>query len=324
MHPSRPLPQGDLLYGDSSADRLDKPAGVHFQLDWRYALPIAAVHLLACLAFFPYFFSWTGLVLCLTGVYFYGLFGINICYHRLLTHRSFRCPAWLEKILVVIAVCCLEDAPASWVAAHRLHHKDADDQPDPHTPLAGFLWSHVGWLLTKNDDVRNVNVYDRYARDVLRTPFYLWLQRGSNGLIVYLLHALLYLLAGAAGGWLLSRDLGTAIQSGLSVLVWGVLLRTVIVWHVSWSVNSLSHLFGYRPFETAENSRNNWLVAALSSGEGWHNNHHADPASASNWIRWWEVDLVYLLILGMEKLGLASDVIRPSHQRRLRDAGTRV
>ena len=106
---------------------------------------------------------------------------------------------------------------------------------------------------------------------------------------------------------------------GLSLLVWGVVLRTVCVWHVSWSVNSLTHLYGYRSYETGENSRNNWLVALLASGEGWHNNHHQDPASASNSHRWWEFDAIYLFICGLEKLGLAWNVIRPRHLRR--DAG---
>jgi stearoyl-CoA desaturase (delta-9 desaturase) len=94
-----------------------------------------------------------------------------------------------------------------------------------------------------------------------------------------------------------------------------VFLRTVCVWHISWTVNSLSHLFGYRSYQTRENSRNNWLVAILTSGEGWHNNHHADPASASNSHRWWEIDLMFLIIRGMEALGLATEVVRPRHVR---------
>jgi len=296
--------------------RLSRPLTSNHRIAWRYAVPLAVVHSLALLAFAPWLFSWSGLFLLVTGIYFYGGIGINICYHRLLTHRSFACPAWLERFFVIVAICCLEDAPAGWVAAHRLHHNDADKHPDPHSPLVSFFWSHVGWLLVENPAVRGLSAYDRYARDILRTPFYLWLQRGMNVFWVYLAHAMVYLAAGIGVGWAWSGSWNSGVQLGLSWLVWGVLLRTVAVWHITWSVNSLSHLFGYRTYETGENSRNNWLVAFLTSGEGWHNNHHDDPASASNWHRWWEIDLMYLIIRGLECMGLATEVVRPRRHRR--------
>ncbi|TWT99405.1 Fatty acid desaturase [Botrimarina colliarenosi] len=280
-------------------------------VNWRYATPIVAIHLLALLVITPWLFSWWGVIAFVAGVYFYGAVGINLCYHRLLTHRSFAVPAWLERAFVVVAVCCLEDSPASWVAAHRLHHSDADHRDDPHSPLAGAFWGHLGWLLMANPKVRSLSVFERYARDVLRTPFYLRLQRGELPLLIYAAHALLYAVVGFVAGFAMTGEPAAGVQLGASLLVWGVFLRTVVVWHISWSVNSLSHLFGYRNYETDENSRNNWLVAMLSSGEGWHNNHHAEPASASNWHRWWEFDLMYLIILGMERVGLARDVIRP-------------
>ncbi|MEQ8846980.1 acyl-CoA desaturase [Botrimarina sp.] len=301
--------------------RLSRPAGALRQVEWRYATPIVVLHLLALLALWPWLFSWTGVVLLVAGVYFYGGVGINLCYHRLLTHRSFKCPVWLERVFVTVAVCCLQDAPAGWVAAHRLHHRDADDTPDPHSPLVSFFWSHVGWLLVKNPQVHSLSAYERYARDVLKDRYCLWLQRGENTLVVYGLHAAAYFLLGAAGGAVASGSWSEALRMGLSVLVWGVILRTVVVWHITWSVNSLSHLFGYRSYETGENSQNNWLVAALTSGEGWHNNHHADPASASNWRRWWEVDLMWLVILAMERVGLAWGVVRPRDLRRPSPAG---
>lgn len=290
---------------------LPHPPGTQRQIAWEYAGPIALLHVLCLLAFVPWLFSWTGVVLFLVGVYAFGGIGINLCYHRLLTHRSFACPPWLEKCFVVVAACCLEDAPAIWVANHRLHHKDSDREPDPHSPLVSFLWSHVGWLLVKNPQRHTMNFYDRYARDILRTPFYLWLQRGFNVFWVYVAHAVLFFALGlAAGVWMTGTWMG-GVQFGLSILVWGVILRTVAVWHITWSVNSLTHLWGYRSYATKEESRNNWFVALVSNGEGWHNNHHAQPTSATNWHQWWEFDGIWLVIRCLEKMGLAWDIRHP-------------
>lgn len=294
---------------------LTPPAGTQRRIAWQYAAPIAVLHLLCVLAFVPWLFSWTGLVLCLVGIYAYGGIGINLCYHRLLTHRSFKCPLWLEKCCVVVAACCLEDAPAIWVANHRKHHQDSDEQPDPHSPLVSFLWSHVGWLLVTNPQRHSMNFYDRYARDILRVPFYMWLQRGMNVMWVYLAHAAAYFLVGLAAGWWMSGTWLGGLQFGLSILLWGVVVRTVAVWHITWSVNSLTHLWGYRSYATSEESRNNWFVALVSNGEGWHNNHHAQPTSATNWHRWWEFDGIWLGILLLERLGLAWDVKLPQHRR---------
>ena len=298
------------------AGRLRRPVASSRKIAWRYAAPIAAVHALALLALLPALFSWTGAVLFVVGVYFYGGVGINLCYHRMLTHRSLKCPGWLERCMVGVALCCLQDGPASWVAAHRLHHRDADEEDDPHTPLVSFYWSHVGWLLVRNPAIRGLSAYDRFARDILQTPFYMRLERTLLSIWIYLAHAAAYFGVGTAAALLLGESPRAALTFGLSLLVWGVFLRTVAVWHITWSVNSLTHLFGYRNYETGEHSRNNWLVAVLSNGEGWHNNHHADPASASNSHRWWEVDPIFWLVVMLERLGLATEVIRPRHLRR--------
>ncbi|HTU24166.1 MAG TPA: fatty acid desaturase [Pirellulales bacterium] len=299
-----------------AARRVARPLTVTNRVVWRYAVPIVFVHLLALAALLPYFFSLTGVALLVGGIYAYGALGINIGYHRLLTHRSFKCPLWWEHVLATIGVCCLEDAPGSWVATHRLHHNDADENPDPHTPRAGFFWSHMGWLLVENRDIRTAPAYERFARDVLRDPYYMRLQRTLLPLWIYFLHAAAYFLVGVFANRLAGGTWQAQLRFGGSLVVWGVLLRTVCVWHISWSVNSAAHLFGYRNYETGEDSRNSWFVALLTSGEGWHNNHHVDPASASNWHRWWEFDPMYLLILAMQRAGLASDVIRPRCQRR--------
>jgi len=300
----------------ASHARLGRPEAVTRRIAWKYAVTLGSIHLAALSVLSPWLFSWTGVVLLVVGVYLYGGLGINIAYHRLLTHRSFKCPLWLERTFVLIGICCLEDAPGSWVATHRLHHSDADHTPDPHSPLVSFLWSHVGWLLVENRDVRCFSAYDRYARDVLRDPFYMRLQRTQLLVWIYLAHAAIYFLAGFVAAWWPDGDAYAGLQFGLGFVAWGVLLRTVCVWHISWSVNSLAHMAGYRNYETGEHSRNNWFVALLTSGEGWHNNHHSDPASASNSHRWWELDPMYAVICGLERCGLASEVIRPRHLRR--------
>ena len=292
----------------SAPTRLPKPLGVgEGKIAWNYVIGIGGLHLLSLAAFVPWLFSWSGVLIMLVGTHVFGS-GINIGYHRLLTHRSFKCPRWVERFFVFLAICCLEDAPATWVATHRLHHKDSDDQPDPHSPWVNFWWSHMGWLFFHNRDINNWGAFDKFARDILKDPFYMWLQRGLNWFWIYAAHAAAFFAAGFGIGWLGGGTPMAGLQLGLSWLVWCVIVRTVIVWHITWSVNSFSHVFGYRSFETREESRNNWFVAAIAAGEGWHNNHHDDPTAASNWHRWWEIDLSYLAIWGMSKLGLAWDI----------------
>ncbi len=246
----------------------------------------------------------------LIGHHLFGMLGISLCYHRLLTHRSLVTPKWFERTLATLGVCCLQDTPARWVAIHRKHHQESDKQPDPHTPMAGFLWSHFGWLLYENRDHHSTSDCDRYAHDVLRDPYYRWLERGNNGLLLYVVHAVVFFLVGLVSGlWFSGGDMMAGVQFGSSLFVWGVIVRTVFVWHGTWAVNSLTHLSGYRNYETREDSRNNWLVALLSHGEGWHNNHHAKPRCANNRHRWWEFDLTYQTIRLFCCLGLANKVV---------------
>jgi stearoyl-CoA desaturase (delta-9 desaturase) len=287
-------------------------SGVH----WEYLLPIATVHLLACLALVPWCFSWSGLALALGGTIVFGTCGINLCYHRLLAHRSLKVPRPLERSLATIALCSLEDTPARWVANHRLHHVHSDEPLDPHSPRDGIGWSHAGWLFRSAPGRRTYAFFEKYARDILADDYYRWLERNPMAILwIYAIHAAGF----AAAGYLVARigggDAAQARQLAASWLVWGVFVRTLLVWHITWSVNSLTHLFGYRTYETNEDSRNNWLVGLVAMGEGWHNNHHHDPASASVQHRWWEIDVTYYIILALERLGLATEVIRPRHQR---------
>ncbi|HEY1066490.1 MAG TPA: fatty acid desaturase, partial [Pirellulales bacterium] len=278
-------------------ERLAAPeAATPLRIRWTYLVSIIVVHGLACLAFLPSLFSWAGVVIAFLGLYVFGTLGINLCYHRLLTHTGLKTPKWLEHSLATLGVCCLEDAPARWVAIHRLHHQFSDERPDPHSPLVNFFWGHFGWIVVENRFVESLDSYDKYAKDLIKDPFYRKLERRLNWLWVYLAHAALFFVVGMAAGWLMYGDVAQAAVFGSSILVWGVFVRTVAVWHITWSVNSLSHVWGYRNYETSDDSRNNWFVALISNGEGWHNNHHHDQRSAAHGHRWWEFDVTYLTI----------------------------
>lgn len=285
----------------------DRPKNIK----WSVLAGIIGFHSLAALACVPYLFSWSGVAWVVGGVYLFGMFGINIGYHRLLTHRGFTCPAWLEHGLAIMGACCWQGTPLVWVSVHRLHHQHSDEQDDPHTPRQSFFWSHMGWFLVHDPAVYNRATYLRYARDLLKDRFYTWLEQPRVWFMIQATQWTTFVAAGATIGGLSTGTLAGAVQLGLSWLIWGVLLRTVVIWHITWSVNSLTHMWGYRNFETRDDSRNNWLVALFSNGEGWHNNHHAEPRCAAHGQRWWEVDISYLTILAFQRLGLARDVIGP-------------
>lgn len=279
------------------------------QINWRVASGIVFYHLVALLCFVPAFFSWTGLTLALVGIYFFGGLGINLCYHRLLAHRSFTCPIWFEHCLAVIGVCCLQEAPARWVAIHRRHHHHTDETADPHSPLVNFFWSHMGWLMFENRELYNLAAYHRYARDILRDPFYKTLERHFFSIV--LASWVVFFVGGFSSAILAGDTLGQSLRFGGIILLWGVFVRTVLVWHITWSVNSLAHVSGYRNYSTNDDSRNSPLVAliTLGSGEGWHNNHHADPGAATSGHFWWEFDGIYHAIRGLAWVGLASNVV---------------
>lgn len=293
------------------------------KIRWIYLLPIACVHLLALLAVFPYFFSWTGVILFVLGIHVFGQ-AINLCFHRGLTHRSFAMSKWLERCFVVLGICCMQDTPARWVTHHRRHHQYSDEPEDPHSPRRSPLWSHIGWLFVENPSLHSMSALFGYSRDILEDPFYFWLERRLNWIWLYVAHAILFFGAGfllAVGP--LGGDIDAGVKLGGSLVVWGVLLRTVAVWHITWSVNSLTHLWGYRNYATRDDSRNNWLVAILTVGEGWHNNHHHDPTSASNRRKWWELDITYIELCILQRLGLVWDIV-PTLEERQRDSRDRL
>lgn len=310
--------------GPTETDRkLDIPGTARpLRLIWTYATAIALIHVLALLAFLPWFFSWTGVGLAVLGLYVFGTLGINLCYHRLLTHRGLECPTWLEHSLAILGLCCVQDTPARWVAIHRRHHAQADEQPDPHSPLAGFLWAHLGWIVVRNQELVRPGLVARHAKDIVRDPFYARLEPYSCWVGVILVSWAIFFAGGFVAEWIQGGSAEQALQFGLSLLVWGVFVRTVVVWHITWSVNSVTHLWGYRTYETGESSRNNLLVGFISNGEGWHNNHHADPRSARHGHQWWELDVTWLTIRLLTALGLARRVVTPTVQRQTRAQGS--
>ncbi len=297
---------------DFAIRRLEYPeTTIPIRLSPEYTIALTLVHLLAVLAFIPWFFSWTGVAAMVFGHLTFGMLGITVGYHRLLTHQGFTCPKWLEYTFAIMGICTLQDSPARWVAIHRQHHKHSDERPDPHSPLVSFLWGHMGWLFVINRDHSDLSHFEKYVRDLLRDPFYLRLERNSLWLGIYLFHAFVFLLVGLVAGYVITGTTTGAVQFGMSILVWGVFVRTVFVLHGTWAVNSITHVWGYRNYTTTDNSRNSFLVALLAHGEGWHNNHHADQRAASHGHRWWEFDMSWWVIRGLEMVGLAKNVVRP-------------
>ncbi|MFK7737014.1 MAG: acyl-CoA desaturase [Pirellulaceae bacterium] len=284
-------------------------------VNWTYAITIVGVHILGLLAFMPYLWSWLGFAVCLLGVHVFGQ-GITIGYHRLLTHRSFKCPKWVERVFAILGICSMQDTPARWVSVHRMHHVDSDDVPDPHSPKVNFWWSHMGWLMFVNRQTYSVAGLEKFAKDLLRDRFYMRLETNPFLQFFYIFSQVpVFFLIGFGASFLFSSELTAAVQLGASMVMWGFIVRVIAVWHITWSVNSLSHMFGYTNYETGEQSRNNWFVALITVGEGWHNNHHEDPSACTVQHKWWELDISYYEVKLLEKLGLASDVIVPRHKR---------
>lgn len=294
--------------------RLPRPEGVNkdSKILWSYVIPVVFFHLLIPLAFLPYFFSWWGVLFLPIGNYIFTSMGIGAGYHRLLTHRGFDCPKWFEYTLTTLGVCSFQDSPARWVLVHRVHHQHSDHQPDPHTPHVSGYWSHMGWLFVDNTDLSSVSAYDKYVRDLMRDKYYMWLQRNLNWVWTYVAHSLVFLVAGYGLALLMAPE-GGVLRFTIQFFFWTVIMRTIYTWHVTWAINSAAHMWGYRNYETREDSRNNWLFALLTNGEGWHNNHHADPRSAQHGHRWWEFDMTYITLSMLEKIGLVKNLVRPNN-----------
>ncbi|TAN24586.1 MAG: acyl-CoA desaturase [Acidobacteria bacterium] len=256
-------------------------------VNWPTALALVVLHVGAVAALF--FFTWKAfLVACV----FYWIAiggGIGMGYHRLHTHRSYKVPLFLEYALAVCGALTLQGGPIFWVATHRLHHQKSDVDGDPHSPRDGAWWAHVGWIILGRRCHNDTRQMAKYAPDLGKHKFYLWL----NSYHYVFLAASVPLLY-----W----------WGGVSMVLWAVCVRVVVGLHATWLVNSATHMWGPRRFATRDDSRNNWWVALLTFGEGWHNNHHAHPTSARHGLAWYEADLTYWQIRLLECLHVARNV----------------
>lgn len=267
-------------------------------LAWGVVAWLGILHAGAILAFFPYFFSWQGVALLIGLHWLTGGVGICLGFHRMLTHSSFQTYRPVRWMIAWIGGMAGEGPALDWVANHRKHHAHSDLEGDPHSPLDGAWWSHVFWLAWQYPAEELKKHHQRWAPDLARDPV---LQFIGKTFILWhlLLAAVLFGIGYATSG----------LQMACSLVVWGMFLRLCLVLHATWFVNSASHMWGYRNYTTTDQSRNNWWVAIITYGEGWHNNHHAFPRMAAHGHRWWEFDVTFMTIRLMKSVGLAWDVV---------------
>lgn len=245
------------------------------RINWPVSIVMLLFHLGAIAAVFM--FTWHVFAAVVVLYWLATGLGISMGYHRLLTHRSYKVPLFLEYFFAVLGTLTLEGGPISWVATHRVHHQKSDRDGDPHSPRDGGFWAHVGWLLFGEANHSNTRKMSKYAPDLAKHRFYIWLNN-YHWVPMIVLAALLYAIG------------------GFPLVLWGICLRVVFGLHTTWLVNSATHMWGARRFATNDDSRNNWWVALLTFGEGWHNNHHAHPSSARHALAWYEFDPSWIQI----------------------------
>ena len=262
---------------------------------WGAAAWIAIVHLGALAA--PWTFTWAGLGTLLFMYWLTGGIGVCLTYHRLLSHRSFSTYAPIRWMLAWIGGLAGEGSAIHWVANHRIHHAKSDHEGDPHSPREGFLWSHMLWCLQAIRPEARKELHHRWAPDLEKDPVLRFLDQ------TFLLWQVVLAVGLFAIGYFAS-----GMQTAVSLLVWGVFLRMVIVLHATWCINSVTHVWGYKTYDNGDDSKNLWWVALLTFGEGWHNNHHAYQRAANYGHRWWEFDSTYLMIRILSGCGLAWNV----------------
>ncbi|WP_373539049.1 acyl-CoA desaturase [Chamaesiphon sp.] len=261
-------------------------ASTKLRLDWTMIIALVIFHIGAICAFLPGLFSWNAVGVALLLHWITGGLGITLGWHRLLSHRSFQVPKWLEYFFAFCGTLALQGGIIWWVGLHRHHHLHSDEDVDHHDSKKGFLWSHVRWMCFEIPAESDI---PRFTKDIANDRFYQFLNNYFFPLQVGL-GIVLY----AIGSW--------------PFVFWGVFARLVLVYHCTWLVNSATHKFGYRNFETTDNSTNCWWVALTTYGEGWHNNHHAYQYSARHGMKWWELDITWLTIQVLQVFGLATKV----------------
>jgi stearoyl-CoA desaturase (Delta-9 desaturase) len=235
-------------------------------------------------------FSWAGVALAV-GMYFLRMFVVTAAYHRYFSHRSFKTSRWFQFILALGAQTAGQKGVLWWASHHRWHHKHSDHELDVHSPgLRGFWYSHLGWILRPDWNGTD----EKGIPDLIKYPELRLLDRPSMSMLPTVALALGFLLIG-----------------GGHALVWGYFVSTVLVWHGSFAVNSLAHVFGRQRYATGDTSRNNWLLALLTTGEGWHNNHHHYQSSVRQGFHWWQIDVTYYLLRMLSWTGLIWDLREP-------------
>ena len=267
-------------------------------LNWLTTSVLVVLHAGAIAALF--LFNWRDFAI---AVFLYWLatgLGISMGYHRLHTHRSYQVPLLVEYFFAFCGALTLEGGPIFWVAVHRLHHQNSDQPGDPHSPRDGAWWSHMGWILLGETNHNNTRLMSKYAPDLAKHKFYVWLNN---------YHWIPTVLLAA----------GTLALGGWPLMLWAVCFRVVFGLHATWLVNSATHMWGARRFATRDDSRNTWWVALFTFGEGWHNNHHAHPTSARHGLAWYEFDLSWLQIRLLRRLGVARKIHVASIHTRLAD-----
>jgi len=266
------------------------------RIHWPYVVPFALVHVVAIAGVLWVSVSWRALVLC-AGMYYVRMFGLAVGYHRYFAHRTFRTSRVGQFLLALLATTAAQKGPLWWAGHHRNHHRHSDTELDVHSPSQrGFWWAHVGWIFCQKYDATDFDV----IKDFAKYPELRWLDK----------YALLPPVLLAVGLWLSFSWVG---------LFWGFFFSTVVLWHGSFTVNSLMHVWGSRRYLTPDTSRNNWPLVFVTLGENWHNNHHHYQASASQGFFWWEIDFGYYGIKVLSWLGLVWDVRTPP--KRVIDGG---
>jgi stearoyl-CoA desaturase (delta-9 desaturase) len=269
---------------------LGRPAYKLTTLNIITAVFMTGFHVGAVAAF--WYFSWTNLIVALALHWLAVGFGISLGYHRLHTHRGFKTSKAFEYFLAVCGTLTLEGGPLFWVATHRRHHQLSDAPGDPHSPRDGGFWAHMGWILFGDTHHNDTKMTSKYAPDLAAEPFYRVLSRYHYVPLWALGLTLAYF-----GGW--------------GLVCWGIFLRVVFGLHATWLVNSATHMWGSRRFKTRDDSRNNWWVALITFGEGWHNNHHAHPVSARHGLHWWEFDMSWITLQVLKAFGVVRDLKVP-------------
>ncbi len=290
-----------LSWFDNHAVNLNSSAVISenqwHSIDWLRVVPFTLIHL-ACFAVIFVGFSWFALAFAIA-LYLIRMFAITAFYHRYFSHRAFRTSRAFQFILALIGATAVQRGPIWWASHHRHHHLYSDETEDAHSPVQhGFLWSHFGWFLSSKHftgHTENIKELSKFAELRFLDRF--------DAIVPILLAISIYVL----GDWL--GDHYPALNTnGMQLLVWGFAISTVVLYHATFTVNSLAHVWGQRRYATTDQSRNNFWIALATLGEGWHNNHHHYPGSAKQGFYWWEVDLTYYGLKLLEMCGLIWDL----------------